>query len=75
MQIGLQKPRSCFPICVGSRNFHNCMSPEDIFKRLNLILGKQIEIIERYNGFIDKLNGDEVYLNSKVEEIQEIFRK
>jgi adenylate cyclase len=36
------------------------MDPEAVFRMLNRNLSIQIELIEKYNGVIDKLNGDEV---------------
>jgi class 3 adenylate cyclase len=44
----------------GFTNISESMNPADVFKMLNLNLGKQIEIIEEYKGVIDKLNGDEI---------------
>jgi class 3 adenylate cyclase len=35
-------------------------APEKVFEMLNLFLGKQIEVVEKYNGIIDKLSGDEI---------------
>jgi len=36
------------------------MDPQKVFEMLNLYLSKQINIIESYQGIIDKLTGDEV---------------
>jgi len=36
------------------------MVPADVFAKLNIIIGKQLRIIEKYKGIIEKLNGDEV---------------
>ena len=36
------------------------MTPADVFDKLNINIGKQLEIIEKYQGIIEKLNGDEV---------------
>ena len=36
------------------------MEPEDIFNKLNANIGKQLRVIEKYHGIIDKLSGDEV---------------
>ncbi len=36
------------------------MAPSDVFDKLNANIGKQLRIIEKYNGIIEKLNGDEV---------------
>lgn len=36
------------------------MAPADVFAKLNTNIGKQLKIIETYNGIIEKLNGDEV---------------
>jgi adenylate cyclase len=36
------------------------MHPEEIFRRLNRNLKKQIQVIEKYKGIIDKLSGDAV---------------
>jgi adenylate cyclase len=36
------------------------MDPEAVFQMLNRNLGIQIDLVEKYNGVIDKLNGDEV---------------
>lgn len=44
----------------GFTNLSQDMAPEKVFEMLNLNLGKQIEVIEKYNGIIDKLSGDEV---------------
>jgi len=44
----------------GFSNFTENMVPEKIFKMLNINLSRQIKVIEKYNGIIDKLNGDEI---------------
>ena len=44
----------------GFTNFSENMVPAEIFKMLNLNLSRQIKVIEKYNGIIDKLNGDEI---------------
>lgn len=44
----------------GFTNLSQNMVPEKVFEMLNLNLGKQIEVIEKFNGIIDKLGGDEV---------------
>ena len=44
----------------GFTNLSQDMAPEKVFEMLNLNLGKQIEVIEKFNGIIDKLSGDEV---------------
>ncbi len=44
----------------GFTSLSQDMPPEKVFEMLNLNLGKQIEIIEKYNGVIDKISGDEV---------------
>ncbi len=36
------------------------MTPADVFAKLNINIGKQLRIIEKYKGIIEKLNGDEV---------------
>ncbi|MBU0465825.1 MAG: response regulator [Proteobacteria bacterium] len=36
------------------------MAPADVFAKLNNNIGKQLKIIEKYQGIIEKLNGDEV---------------
>jgi class 3 adenylate cyclase len=36
------------------------MAPADVFARLNINIGKQLRIIKKYKGIIEKLNGDEV---------------
>ncbi|WP_299981557.1 response regulator [Desulfobacula sp.] len=36
------------------------MTPADVFAKLNINIGTQLEIIEKYQGIIEKLNGDEV---------------
>jgi len=36
------------------------MAPADVFAKLNTNIGKQLRIIEKYKGIIEKLNGDEV---------------
>jgi len=36
------------------------MNPDELFKVLNLCLSIQIQIVEKYHGIIDKLNGDEI---------------
>lgn len=36
------------------------MAPSDVFAELNVNIGKQLKIIEKYQGIIEKLNGDEV---------------
>ncbi len=44
----------------GFTSLSQDMAPEKVFEMLNLNLGKQIEIIEEFNGIIDKISGDEV---------------
>lgn len=44
----------------GFSNFSENMDPAKIFKMLNFNLSRQIKVIEKYNGIIDKLNGDEI---------------
>ena len=44
----------------GFTTLSESMDPKKVFKMLNLYLSKQIKVIERYNGIIDKLAGDEV---------------
>jgi len=44
----------------GFTELSESLSPDEAFARLNLNLGKQIEIVEKYDGIIDKLRGDEV---------------
>jgi class 3 adenylate cyclase len=44
----------------GFTNLSQDVVPEKVFEMLNLNLGKQIEAIEKFNGIIDKLTGDEV---------------
>jgi len=44
----------------GFSNFAENMDAEEIFKMLNINLSRQIKVIEKYNGIIDKLNGDEI---------------
>jgi len=36
------------------------MAPNDLFNKLNANIGKQLRVIEEYQGIIDKLSGDEV---------------
>ena len=36
------------------------MAPADVFEKLNTNIGKQLRIIKKYQGIIEKLNGDEV---------------
>lgn len=36
------------------------MDPEELFNKLNANIGKQLRVIEKYQGIIDKLSGDEV---------------
>ncbi|WP_457553184.1 response regulator [Desulfobacula sp.] len=36
------------------------MAPADVFDKLNVNLGKQLRVIKKYQGIIEKLNGDEV---------------
>ncbi|MBU8849560.1 MAG: response regulator [Desulfobacterales bacterium] len=36
------------------------MTPANVFAKLNINIGTQLEIIEKYRGIIEKLNGDEV---------------
>jgi len=36
------------------------MTPADIFDKLNINIGTQLKIIEKYQGIIEKLNGDEI---------------
>ena len=36
------------------------MEPEELFNKLNANIGKQLRVIEKYQGIIDKLNGDGV---------------
>ena len=36
------------------------MAPSDVFAELNVNIGKQLKIIEKYQGIIEKLHGDEV---------------
>jgi class 3 adenylate cyclase len=36
------------------------MSPEEVFRKLNRNLKKQIRVIEKYGGIIDKLSGDAI---------------
>jgi class 3 adenylate cyclase len=44
----------------GFTNITENMHPKEIFEMLNLYLSKQMEVIEDYEGIIDKLTGDEV---------------
>jgi adenylate cyclase len=36
------------------------MTPVDVFAKLNINIGVQLKVIEKYKGIIEKLNGDEV---------------
>ena len=44
----------------GFTNISENMDPAKVFEMLDLNLGIQFEVIEKYNGIIDKLNGDEI---------------
>jgi adenylate cyclase len=44
----------------GFTDISENMDPAKVFEMLNLNLGIQIEIMEQYNGIIDKLSGDEI---------------
>lgn len=44
----------------GFTRFSENMNPDELFRVLNLYLSIQIQMVEKYDGVIDKLNGDEV---------------
>jgi len=44
----------------GFTNITEHMDPKKVFEMLNLYLSKQIEVIEKHHGIIDKLSGDEI---------------
>lgn len=44
----------------GFTKYSQSHFPEDVIKTLNILLGLQGEIIEKYNGYVDKFVGDEV---------------
>lgn len=52
----------------GFTKFSEKRQPEEVVHVLNSILGKQTEIIEKYNGNVDKFVGDEVVATFDISE-------